>query len=89
MSNNDRSEPANHAVGSQVDQPVGRPEPERAKPLHALCPDPPIGRRCAQCGGELYCRKPACPYADLCDAHGECTNGCALLKAYKMRPWKE
>lgn len=46
------------AVGTPVERPVGRPVEQRANAPQAHCPNPPIGRRCALCGGELYCMEP-------------------------------
>lgn len=41
-----------------VERGVGRLEPERASAPHAPCPNPPTGRKCPLCGGELYCMEP-------------------------------
>jgi len=41
-----------------VERMVGRPVPERTNAPQAPCPNPPFGRRCHLCGGELYCMDP-------------------------------
>jgi hypothetical protein len=38
-----------------VERWVGRPVEQRANAPSAPCPNPPLGRKCPLCGGELYC----------------------------------
>lgn len=46
------------ADAGPVEREAGRPVEQRANAPQAHCPNPPFGRRCQLCGGELYCMNP-------------------------------